>query len=595
MKKAIKIVPVVLALSLLTGCRVENDLKKASTDTEMVLTGNNQLAEINGNLPIKDNDSLYEDWDSTEVETMYLTVEKGNKSDNTDHTFEEINSYSAEYYEKNNLEKYKVEGILRVGDENGPVDGEFGYDDAVPNCTVNVRGQSSSRFAQKNYKISIMDGKGDWHGQKIINLNKHVSDGLRFKNMLCYNLMQDIDTMHSARTKFVHLYIKDNTADNKTDVYEDYGLYTYVEQINKNYLKNHNLDNNGQLYKVNIFEFYRYNDVIKLKSDLEYDKKAFEERLEIKGDSDHSKLIELLDELNNDTIPIEKTFSKWFDEDNVFSWLAFHILVGNKDTQCRNVFLYSPKNVKKFYFISWDNDGSFLDTQYALLERSEMNENSYEKGISNYWGNILIKKVVKNDTYRQKLIDKVNELKGILTEEKVMGLAKEYAAIVKPYLYRMPDVNYAKLTSNEFDKNLDALYSELENNYNTFMENVNEPMPFFIGKPEATENGINYSWQSAYTFNGELVSYDVEISDDCSFDNIIYGTNNYSGTTYEGEKLEPGKYFIRIKAVNESGKEAYAFDNYKSADKMLHRGMICYYVLDSGEVLTDEDYEEMGK
>ena len=43
--------------------------------------------------------------------------------------------------------------------------------------------------------------------------------------------------------------------------YEDYGLYTQVEQINKTYLKMHGLDKNGQLYKVNFFEFQRYEDI----------------------------------------------------------------------------------------------------------------------------------------------------------------------------------------------------------------------------------------------------------------------------------------------------------------------------------------------
>ena len=31
--------------------------------------------------------------------------------------------------------------------------------------------------------------------------------------------------------------------------FEDYGLYTQVEQINKNYLKDHGLDENANLYK----------------------------------------------------------------------------------------------------------------------------------------------------------------------------------------------------------------------------------------------------------------------------------------------------------------------------------------------------------
>ena len=66
----------------------------------------------------------------------------------------------------------------------------------------------------------------------------------------------------------------------------------------------HGLDKNGQLYKVNYFEFYRDEDVIKLADDPDYDQAKFEEKLEIKGDNDHTKLIAMLNDLNaNISIP----------------------------------------------------------------------------------------------------------------------------------------------------------------------------------------------------------------------------------------------------------------------------------------------------
>jgi spore coat protein H len=174
------------------------------------------------------------------------------------------------------VDRYCVNGLLQVGDENGPVMGELGYGQNVPNATVSIRGQSSSKNEQKNYKITIKDNKGTWNDQKVINLNKHVSDYSRFTNKLCYDLMTQIPDMISLRTQFVHLYVKDMTEGGSGE-FEDYGLYTQVEQLNKRALKSHGLDKNGQLYKVNYFEFYRYPDVIKLKNDADYDVEAFEE------------------------------------------------------------------------------------------------------------------------------------------------------------------------------------------------------------------------------------------------------------------------------------------------------------------------------
>ena len=46
---------------------------------------------------------------------------------NTYHTWKEINSYSVYDYEDMGVERYQVAGLLQVGDENGPTEGEVGY------------------------------------------------------------------------------------------------------------------------------------------------------------------------------------------------------------------------------------------------------------------------------------------------------------------------------------------------------------------------------------------------------------------------------------------------------------------------------------
>ena len=58
-------------------------------------------------------------------------------------------------YEKMGVKRYQVAGLLQVGNEKGPVAGEFGFEEQVPNATVQIRGQSSSRSKQKSYKIEI--------------------------------------------------------------------------------------------------------------------------------------------------------------------------------------------------------------------------------------------------------------------------------------------------------------------------------------------------------------------------------------------------------------------------------------------------------
>ncbi len=123
--------------------------------------------------------------------------------------------------------------------------------------------------------------------------------------------------------------------------------------------------------KINSFEFYRYEDVIKKEDDADYDQKKFEEYLEIKGNSDHSKLIEMLDTVNDYSIPIDEILNQYFDMENITYWMAYQILTGNVDTQNRNSYIYSPLNSDTWYFISWDNDGSFMRTEYKIRQFSD--------------------------------------------------------------------------------------------------------------------------------------------------------------------------------------------------------------------------------
>lgn len=417
-----------------------------------------------GGAHLRDNESLYKVYDDSGVETMYLTVSRGNSSEGTDHSWSEINQYSADDYTAMGVERYKVNGLLQVGDEQGPVSGELGFGESVPNATVQIRGQSSSGFQQKNYKIELKSGKGEWRGQRTIALNKHVNDGLRFRNKMAYDLIKGIDQMMGLRTQFVHLYVKDETSG--SDSFDDYGLYTQVEQLNKTALQAHGLDKNGQLYKVNDFEFYRDEDVIKLADDPDYDQTKFEKKLEIKGDNDHTKLIAMLNDLNDYSVPMREILGKYFDTENIAYWMAFQLLTGNIDTQNRNVYLYSPTNSDTFYLLDWDNDGMLMRKEYEIRQRAD--GQSWENGISNYWGNILLRRCLQTKSFRTALDKAINDEYKYMSAGRINSMVRQYRSIVEPYVQKMPDSMHEPLTPSQYDTVADQLHSEIERNYQTY-------------------------------------------------------------------------------------------------------------------------------
>ncbi|MDD3277265.1 MAG: exopolysaccharide Pel transporter PelG [Lachnospiraceae bacterium] len=572
----------------LTGCQSFHGTAK-SQEIKTEQSGQETVTKTQPEETFRDRDALYENQDPGEVKVLYLTVRTGNSAENTDHTWTDLNSYSVYDYDKLGVARYQVEGILQEGDESGPIEGEFGFGADVPNATVQIRGQTSSKSPQKNYKIEIKKNKGTIDGQRTIALNKHVNDGLRYRNKLAYDLMAQIPQMMSLRTQFVHLYVRDQTTGSQEEAFSDYGLYTQVEQPNKTSLKAHGLDSNGYLYKLNYFEFFRYEDVIKLQTDADFDQKAFDALLESKGNNDQSKLITMLDAVDNYEIPVEDLLSQYFDEENLAYWMAYQILTGNTDTDARNLYLYSATNSEKWYLISWDNDASFMKAENALNGYSD--GGSWQQGISTYWGNVLFCRCLKSSEFRQKLDDAVEDLKGgVLSEAHLKKMTDSYRQVTRAYAYQLPDSTYERLTPEQYESVADGLPSLVDDYYQGYEESLKKPMPFFIGLPQASEGKIRYNWDDSFDFHMEDITYHLTLSSDAAFTNIISDNPGLRETELTLDALPQGQYFVRVQATNTSGYTQDAFDYYANTEGKQY-GMKCFYVMADGSIEEDV-YEE---
>jgi len=541
------------------------------------------VTDINS-VHLRDNAELYNVYDDSGIVTMYLTVSRGNDSENTNHSWAEINHYSVYDYEAMGVSRYQVNGLLQVGDENGPVAGELGYDTLAPNATVQIRGQTSSQNDQKNYKIKLKKNKGSWRGQRTIALNKHMGEGLRFRNKMAYDLIKGIDQMMGLQTQFVHLYVKDLT-NRASGVFEDYGLYTQVEQLNKTALKTHGVDPNGQLYKINSFEFYRHEDVIRLTSDPAYDQTAFEKLLEIKGNSDHSKLIKMLDTLNDETASMnDQLFTRYFDIENIAYWMAFQLLTGNTDTQNRNVYLYSPQNSSKWYLWDWDNDGMLRRREREIIQFSD--SESWERGVSNYWGNILFRRCLQTQSYRDMLDAAMKELFAYMNEARIQSMLEHYRSVTEKYVWQMPDQMNVPITHDEYENVLQSIWPEIEENYNYYWESYRKPMPFYIGVPQAANGQLHLTWDSSYNFEVEELYYTVELAKDYLFNTVIFRQEDLLLPELITSTPPAGQYFLRVRATNASGYTQDAFDYYVT-DSGKHYGMLCFYIQPDGSIVED--------
>ena len=397
--------------------------------------------------------------------------------------------------------------------------------------------------------------------------------------------MKDIPNLISLRTQFVHLYVKDETSETPDDSFVDYGLFTQIELPNKTFLRNHLLDSGGHLYKTTFFEFFRYQDLLKTVDDPLFNQKDFESILEVKGNEDHSKLIQMLDDVNNYNIPIEQTFEKYFNADNYFTWMAFNILVGNIDTQSQNFYLYSPQNSDTWYFIPWDYDGAF-----NRLYREEMGEPLYENweyGIANYWGTVLSNRIFREDIYREKLTEKIEELYLYLSEDRIKSMLDSYRPVIEPYVSRMPDILFLRGTLESFDLDYSRIYSEININRALYYQSLQDPMPFFLGIPQHEGNEIYFNWGDSYDFDAQKITYQFVLARDWEFQDVILTKTTKNITFVKVPNLEAGAYFWKVTATNEDGNSQSAFDYYRDAEGNQHSGMKYLLITAEGEIVEE--------
>jgi len=502
---------------------------------------------------LEENRLVYENDQPGTLVHFYLTITKNNLTNVNAATWGELNkiTYTSEDADM------QLDGILQEGTAEGPSSGMFEYDAMHPNAVVTLRGKSSSRSPLKSYKIKLQDNAGKWRGQKSVNLLKHPYDLIRVRNTLSFEYFKQIPDFTSLRTQLVQLHVKDLTSNPPSDRFVDYGLFEQIEQPNKDFLRMHGLDPEGHLYKASNFEFYRYRDQLKLTSDPGYDQKQFESILEIKGSQDHSKLLEMVDDVNDMTQNIDTIFDRHFDRDNFLTWTAVNILFDNTDTNTQNFLLYSPLNSDKWFFLPWDYDGAW---EYDELWEKKRAQGNWRNGLSLYWGSVLQNRFFKNPKNVEQLTQKMKELKKIITPERTKQILDQYQKTVTTFLKREPDISYSMGTIKDVMEDFKRIPDIPYRREQIYLANLENPMPYFLGDMVQEGAQLAFHWGPSYDLQGDDITYHFQISKDPAFEHIVVDRKGLHETEQKVEKLEQGKYYWRVTAIDSKGHESSSFD-----------------------------------
>ena len=563
-KKRKRSIIFVLAFFLfLFGCSNENENVEELTDdgentTPQAVEQSDQLVEDR---------RIYKYDEENEVVHLYVTILPVNENRDDSLTFFDMNRWYD--FNSNKTASPKLEVIFQEGDKEGPKKGNFGYEADQANAIIKIRGNSSRYEIQKSYKIKLYDQTGLWSGQKSLNLNKHMDDLTRVRNKLSFDYFKMIPNMTSLRTQFVNLHIKDLTANPLGTAFEDYGLYTHVEQANERFLASHGLHPYGNLYKAQSFEFFRYPDQLKLEDDPSYDNDLFEAVLEVKGSKDHAKLLEMLEDINDYSLNFEQVFEQYFDRENYLTWIAVNILFGNEDTMTQNFYLYSPLNSNKWYFLPWDYDGAWGWNE----ENGRTDRPAWQSGLGRYWGTVLHKRFFKNPVNVEALNKQLEELMTIVTPEQTKQFLDSYYDVVYPFVSESPDLNYLPIEIESFKENYYSLIDFPEKALQIYQKQLENPMPFFQSATKLDAGKYMFQWDVSYDLQGDDLSYTFQLSKDPQFTKMVNEQSDLAGTKVEVNILEAGQYFWKVIATDSKGNEQISFDKYVNSEEETFYGV----------------------
>lgn len=437
--------------------------------------------------------------------------------------------------------------ILKEG-ETPDVEGDMDS----KNATIRVRGDSTRGDKYKNYKVKLENNAEPFFGQTNLNINKETQDVTKIATKLQTDLLADIDNIFSYRTYFMRVWIRDASLPKEEQKFQYQGLYTEIEQPNKDYLKARGIGENTVMYKANNFAF-AFSDVLRNTDDPMYDEDAFETVLGIQAGRDHKKLMEMLAAVNDMTLDFQETFQTYFDEENYLTWLAFNLLMGNEDTVSHNYLFFSSGNSKTWYFVPWDFDGALYFKQFVDTKQHPLSL----KSIQGLNASILHRRYFQMDGSIEKLQKKMEELLAKwITKRRVAELVAPYRNVLEKTLSIPPDDGLAYMPLEELNLYLDHLHEGMINCYELYRENVLYPIPVFIAQPEKQEDGsLKFAWDPSYSYQGLPVTYKIEVYDDARKEPVFEQENIEDTSWVLQEGLEPGIYFIRVSVMDSEGHE----------------------------------------
>ena len=265
-------------------------------------------------------------------------------------------------------------------------------------------------------------------GQKLggvtkLNLHNNITDASYMNEPLSHRLFRDAG-VPAPRTAYARVYV---TVAGTYD-HEYFGLYSIVEDVDKNFAHDNFGSRKGGIFKPvtpNLFDYLgedwaKYNQI--------YDPKSEPTPEQSRRVIDFARLVTKADDAE-----FAARLGDYLDLDEFARFMAITVWISTMDSILgpgQNYYMHLHPGTGKFQFIPWDLDHGF--GQFGLMGSQEQRE---QLSLRKPWRgeNRFLERVFKTEAFKTRYLARLEEYnKGICRTERISAQVDELAPILRP-------------------------------------------------------------------------------------------------------------------------------------------------------------------
>ena len=405
--------------------------------------------------------------------------------------------------------------------------GEF-YD----NVYTRIRGGTARIWPKKSYKIEFNDGhyfrlRSDLPRVDEINVNATYTDKSYVRAVMTYELQRDADM---ASPESFHVRFHQNGA--------FFSVAIIVEQSDKNFLRRHDMDDQGLYYKAYITD---YNDT-----------SGFEQKTRL--DLDNTNLAAFTSGLQQTGTALQNFL---FDNVNVpaqINYMATSVISQNIDGCEKNHYLYQDtEGSGQWHMIPWDLDLTFgpdaLNTDYIAADEDTSGA-AYPNAVHPYLGTYSYPlQPGKYQDFLTRMVE--NPLTREMLLRRIRTLADEFLGT--SYFYDRIDALVAQLGSDVLlDKQYWGTAGHFPGNTYTLLQATNRIKNEFLGR--------RYTYLTNYHVTGGVgIPTAQPVNASIDFGAIEFNPSSFNQDEEYIELINNNAYAVDISGWRLEGGVAFTF------------------------------------